>query len=63
MHKHIIKIIKVAIALLAVMVCCEMISIQKSQLFPSHDTEIADYRNRIVSTLDIKKEVRLAAQK
>lgn len=63
MSKTIRKIINVAIALLAVAVCFQIISVNKNRLFPFHGAEIAEYRDKIVSTLDVKGEVRMAAKK
>lgn len=63
MNKNVKKIINFAIALLAITACFQIISVNKYRLFASNDTEISEIRDKIVSTLDVKEEVEMAAKR
>ncbi|MBU0996202.1 MAG: hypothetical protein KJ737_27200 [Proteobacteria bacterium] len=61
MNKLVRKVISVAIALLAIAVCFQIISVNKNRLFPSNDQDVAQYRDQIMTALDVKNEVKMVA--
>ena len=60
MQKTVRKIINLAIALLAIAICFQIISVNKNRLFSSNDKEMTQYRKQIVSALNVKGEVKMA---
>ena len=61
MNNALRKMINVAIAVLAITVCFQIISVNKYRFFSDQEEEVSLIRDKIVTALEIRDETKIAA--